>query len=628
VRLGLTAAAFAVVMASSALALAVEVETAVSSQRIGVGEDFVVQLTASGSGGSGPTSARLPVPAGMTASGPSISTRSQMNLTTGQGSTSITLSWTVTANKTGSFQVGPPSATFGSERAQGKVIPIEVVAGGAPGVPRQRTRRGIDPFNFMDPFGNGSPFPPGFNFPNPFDQDSNQPEQPPSYPDEMRLDKAPDPLAFLRVTTAPQHVVVGEQVTLRVYAYGARGQYDLTDTHEPTHADFISFDASPQTFEAYMVPVGDTRYFTVKLRELYLFPLHAGSLRAGNMTAGFTGRGYRQSNGRWPLRDSGAVDVVVSEPPLAGRPPGYKIGDVGEYKIDATVEPREIMAGESIAVVATLSGIGNVPFKIQTPEQHGVEWLEPSLAEHMEWPHGIVQGTRTFSYVVRLTDAGKVDLGELTLPYYDPKRQKYVIARGRLGSINVKPNPNAKAATPDTKPIDRLANVLSARDHLGPFAGMPQPLSDRPYFFGLLLLAPFGVVLAGGALSAATRAREKLRVRGTSLTAQLDSALREAKTLAKSDSGGAVNAAERAVFLAIELKLGLKARAILKSELARELAVRGLPSERAQALARILEDCDAVRFVGAASSVDPAELAERTEATVALLERDKPKSES
>jgi hypothetical protein len=142
------------------------------------------------------------------------------------------------------------------------------------------------------------------------------------------------------------------------------------------------------------------------------------------------------------------------------------------------------------------------------------------------------------------------------------------------------------------------------------------------------LLAPFGVVLVGGALSAATRARDKLRLRGTSLTAQLDAALRETKTLATSDAAGAVNAAERAVFLAVELKLGLKARSILKTELARVLSERGLPSERAQALARILEDCDAVRFIGAPSGVDPTELAQRTGAAIAQLLRDKLKSES
>ena len=60
-------------------------------------------------------------------------------------------------------------------------------------------RRSFDPFNFMDPFGNGSPFPPGFNFKSPFDDDNNdQVEQQPSYPEEFRVDKAPDPIAFLR----------------------------------------------------------------------------------------------------------------------------------------------------------------------------------------------------------------------------------------------------------------------------------------------------------------------------------------------------------------------------------------------------------------------------------------------
>ena len=96
---------------------------------------------------------------------------------------------------------------------------------------------------------------------------------------------------------------------------------------------------------------------------------------------------------------------VVTEPPLKDRPAGYRIGDVGDYKLEATVEPREISAGESIGVVAKLSGIGNVPFKIQTPEQHGVEWLDPALSEKLESPNGIVQGRRTFSYVITLIGA-------------------------------------------------------------------------------------------------------------------------------------------------------------------------------------------------------------------------------
>ncbi len=387
---------------------------------------------------------------------------------------------------------------------------------------------------------------------------------------------------------------------------------------------FLTFDSGPDQVKAYLVPVSGIRFIAAKLRELPMFPLHAGSLRAGNMKMGFAGRGYPAGAGGGALvRESNWVNLVVTEPPLNGRPAGYKIGDVGEYQLEALVEPRQILAGEAVSVVAKLSGIGNVPFKLQTPDSHGVEWLEPALAEKMAVSGGLVQGSRTFSYVVRMTEPGKVDLGELSLPYYDPKRHEYAIARAKLGEIEVKANPNAVKAKLEPKPDDRLAGVLKARDTLGPWPAQQKPLSDRSGFWLALLLAPFGVVFAGGALSFATRTRERLRERGASLGAQLETALREARELATRDTPSSVAAVERAVFLAIELKLNLKARAILKSELSKTLVERGLPSARAEALARILEDCDAVRFVGAESGVDPAELAQRAAKNAAEMRSEK-----
>ncbi|HET7544629.1 MAG TPA: BatD family protein [Polyangiaceae bacterium] len=631
-RFAFTAAATLAVLAASSVARALEVKTAVSSQRVGVGEPFIVQLVimSDGQNGNAVSDVRLPLPPGMSASAPSRSPQSQVSIINGQMSqrVGVTLTWTVTASKQGSFKLGPPSATFGGEHAQGNPIPVEV---GAPGTgtggAQQRRRHGFDPFNFFDPFGQGnSPFPPGFNFNSPFDDEPNEEQRPeePSYPDELRVDKAPDPIAFLRATVTPNPVVVGQQVTLRVYAYGGRGQFSAENPNEPSHADFLTFDSGPDQVKAYLVPVSGIRFIAAKLRELPMFPLHAGTLRAGNMKMGFAGRGYpAPPTGGALVRESNWVDVVVNEPPLNGRPPGYKIGDVGDYHLEATVEPRQILAGESISVVAKLSGVGNVPFKLQTPESHGVEWLEPALSEKMEAPGGVVQGSRTFSYVVRLTEPGKVELGELSLPYYDPKRHQYAVARAGLGEIEVKANPNAVKAKLEPKPNDRLAGVLHARDTLGPMPSAQRPLSDRSGFWAALVLAPFGVVFAGGALNLASRTRERLRERGASLSAQLDAALREARELAPKDSQGSVAAVERALFLAIELKLNLKARAILKSELRTTLVLRGLPSARAEALARLLEDCDTLRFVGAGSGIEPSELAQRAAKTVAEMRSEK-----
>lgn len=629
-RLALTALAATAVLAASPLARALEVSTQVSTQRVGVGESFFVQLTVMADGDLGELSnARLPLPPGMTATGPNASPRNSVFIMNGQTSrrSGATLSWTVTVSKVGTFRLGPPSVAVGSERAQGRPVQVEVVAGGTSGGPAG-SRRGADPFDFLDPFGRGSSlFPPGFNFKSPFDDD--EPEQQekaeePSYPEEFRVDKLPDPIAFLRTTLTPTQVVVGQQVTLRAYAYGGRGGFNLENPTEPSHADFLAIESGPENVHPFLVPVGGARFIAVKIRELPLFPLHAGTLRAGNTKASFVGRGYPATPGSQGLqRESNWAEVTVVEPPLRDRPAGYKIGDVGEYQLSVTVEPRQILAGESIAVVATLSGVGNVPFKIQTPESRGVEWMEPSLTEKMETSNGLVQGARTFSYVVRLNEVGNVDLGEVTLPYYNPKRQKYEIARAALGAIQVKANPNTKAAHDEPKPDDRLAGVLRPRTALGAGARQQKQLTDSSGFWATLLLAPFGVVLVGGVLSAAARARAKLRERGSSLEAQLGAALDDAKKLAKSDTPASVAAAERAVFLAIELKLGLKARAILKTELAATLVRRGLPDARARAVSQTLEDCDTLRFVGAASGIDPVDLAQRAAALSAELQRDK-----
>ena len=628
-KLGLTAAAAVAVVALSQHAHALQVQTQVSSERVAVGESIYVQLTiTSDTQGNRLSDAHLSVPPGMSVGQASAgATSSQVSIINGQMSQhfGVTVTWTVTPSRPGSFRIGPPSVQFGAERAVGQVIPIEVVAAGAAGTGggAQGARRGFDPFDFMDPFGRGgSPFPPGF--PNPFDDNADQQDQQPTYPDELRVDKPPDPAAFVRATLSPDHVYVGQQVTLKVFAYGGRGNFSLSNMNEPSHADFLAFDASPDQFKAYLVPSGGERFIAGKLRELPLFPLHAGTLRAGRMKMEFGGRGYVSGPNTGLTRESNWAQVVVIEPPLDNRPAGYKVGDVGDYKLTATVEPRDIMAGEAVSVVATLSGVGSVPFGIQTPEHSGVEWLEPALTEKIEPVAGVVQGTRTFSYVVKVNEAGKVDLGDVTLPYFDPKKRDYVIARASLGFLNVRPNPNAKVVSADAKPNDHLADVLTKpRATLGAYPTARQPLSDRPGFWALLLLAPFGMVLTGGVVSAVGRTREKMRVRGSSLSAQLDSALREARELAKTNASESVNAVERAVFLAIELKLGLKARAVLKSELAGALTERGLPSARGQALAQLLEDVDALRFVGAASGIDAVELAQRATKHAAEMRAEK-----
>jgi hypothetical protein len=108
-----------------------------------------------------------------------------------------------------------------------------------------------------------------------------------------------------------------------------------------------------------------------------------------------------------------------------------------------------------------------------------------------------ISGTRKLSYVVRVQQPGRIELGELSLPFWDPERDSYRVARAQLGAIEVKPNPKAaKSALPPD--ADRLAGIVGVRKSLGAAAEPRRPWSDSAWYWLVLLLAPLGVVVAAG----------------------------------------------------------------------------------------------------------------------------------
>ena len=62
-----------------------------------------------------------------------------------------------------------------------------------------------------------------------------------------------------------------------------------------------------------------------------------------------------------------------------------------------------------------------------------------------------------------MNEPGKIDLGEVSLPYYDPKRHAYAIARAKLGEIEVKNNPSVAFTNPiTTAAINAATGPLTA----------------------------------------------------------------------------------------------------------------------------------------------------------------------
>jgi hypothetical protein len=616
-----------IVAAPRMAAAGVTVQLSVSTPQAEVGEGIRVEVQAM-SDSDAPTSPRLRVPPGFTLQGPSVGSNQQISFSNGQFQhrRGITATWILVAPKPGRWVIGPAIVQSGASSIQSQTATIEVVAQGT--MPRQQQRR-ARPGNVPDPFDPFSMMPKIPGFPNFDDLDHDLLPQQPQIPQEYAVEHAPEEMAFLRATVTPAEAVVGQQVTLRIYAYGGRGPYDEFGSSEASHADFLSEILIDSAYRqpVYLTEIDGVRYTVVKLREIALFPLHAGDLTIGSMSMGFRGPGYPETQLMHGLvRSSRELHVTVSDPPMAGRPPGYDLGNVGKYSMSAEVEPRSVTAGDAVAVTIKLEGTGNVPHQVKVPEQSGVDWLDPTITDAITSRESVVMGSRTFRYVVRLDHAGTVDLGQVTLPYYDAAARRYDVARVALGPVEVKPGatplPSASAAPAASSNTEGpLEELGPPRRALGAATPTPRHMTDTRGYFALLAGGPLAVIALGGLAELMGLLRKRWAVRRKSLSAAARRALADARAAAaKNDTSGVAGAVERALYTAIEDRLGLKARAVLRQGLAEKLERAGADGALAGEIVAVLDACDALRFTSG-EATSSGKLVERAASAVDRLPR-------
>ncbi len=560
---------------------------------VGIGDVVHVQLSATSPDGL-PESPALASTPGFSLRGQSQPQSSQTHISINGARTdryTLQVDWSLQAQRVGTFNVGPATVVAGGARYSSAVVTVKVVpAGQAP--PRH------DRLNAPQPFP-GSPFDPWRGL---FPDVRVEPEPAPPAPTldpSLALDAARGQYVFFHATVDASNVVVGQQVTYSVYVYvdsNAPG-LEQDDVHEAVAADFVKRSLIPDDQNppvVGMATAGGRVWVVHLLRRWALFPLHSGDSAIGPMTMVVSQRGAARSS-----RESETVHVHVTEPPVVGRPPGYALGDVGHFALTAQVDPRDVEQGAAVGVHVELSGTGNLPSTLTTPARADVEWLAPELHDKLG-PVGAggYGGTRLFDFVVRVKRAGQVDLGELALPFWDPGRRRYDVARAALGALRVKPSSAAAAQAAAEAQPEPLDGLPPARTTLERPPATRGHADDSPFFW--LAFVGGGPLLFGASVAAraATRRLSRAwRARQTSPEAEL----RERMAAARSACGGgdpriADAAVARALETALVVHTGVSVRGAVGDEVAQRLERAGLAHEAASGVAQLLRDCETARF--------------------------------
>jgi len=383
------------------------------------------------------------------------------------------------------------------------------------------------------------------------------------------------------------------------------------------------------------------QYTTATIRKVALFPTGSGMRTLEPLGIEAQVRVRRRSAfdpfedffGRGSLLNSNISTAAASRPveievlPLPGGRPENFTGFVGDLEVAATLDRDSVQVSDAVTLTVEVAGSGNLRM-LAEPEVEippGFEAFPPEVSERVDRTDAGVSGTRTYEYVLVPRAPGVGAIPPVELAYFDPERETYEVAAS--GALAVEVTGVAADGALGTGRV--RAGVEELRTDIR-FIQLGSPalvLVNRTLFahplFWVTLLVP--LVAVGGA-AGLRRHRDRLHgdvayARSRRAAKVARKRLAEARKLVDGEDVRAFYAeAGRALEGFLADKLNIAAAGMIRDEVRDRLAALGVDTEAAEPYMECLEECDRQRFAPpTASAEERARFLGRVEAAMAAM---------
>ncbi|MXW10094.1 MAG: protein BatD [Gammaproteobacteria bacterium] len=383
------------------------------------------------------------------------------------------------------------------------------------------------------------------------------------------------------------------------------------------------------------------QYTTATIRKVALFPTGSGARTLEPLGIEAQVRVRRRSAfdpfedffGRGSLLNSNISTAAASRPveievlPLPGGRPENFTGFVGDLEVAATLDRDSVQVSDAVTLTVEVAGSGNLRMlaepEVEVPP--GFEAFPPEVTERVNRTDAGVSGTRTYEYVLVPRVPGVGAIPPVELAYFDPEREVYEVAASEALAVEV----TGVAADGPLGAGRVRAGVEELRTDIR-FIQLGSPalvLANRTLLvhplFWVTLLVPLAVV--GGA-AGLRRHRDRLHgdvayARSRRAAKVARKRLMEARKLADGKDVRAFYAeAGHALEGFLADKLNIAAAGMIRDEVRHRLSVPGVDTEAAEPYMECLEECDRQRFAPpTASAEERARFLGQVEAAMAAM---------
>ena len=374
--------------------------------------------------------------------GPYTSSQSSYQMINGHtsSSSSVTITYTLYAAKNGSFTIGASHAVVGGKRLSSRPVKIQV-SGHA-----QRT--------------NGAP--------NMHGQDSY---------DQPRMRSAGSAISgsdlFIKVSASKKRVHEQEPILLTYKVYT---QVELTQL-EGKMPDLKGFHTQevplPQQKTFHTETVNGRPYKCVTWSQYVMYPQMTGSLQIPSIT--FKGIVVQQNRNVDPMeaffnggsgyvevkKDIKAPGITLQVDPLPQRPANFS-GGVGKFNISASLDKKEVKAGEPITLRVVVGGIGNLKLLKQPVVNFPKDFdkYDAKVTDKTRLTANGVEGNMVYDFLAVPRNQGSYTIPSVELTYYDTGKNAYKTIKTQPFKVEVEKGDGTSAESEDFASQDKDIHTI------------------------------------------------------------------------------------------------------------------------------------------------------------------------
>lgn len=374
--------------------------------------------------------------------GPYTSSQSSYQMINGHtsSSSSVTITYTLYAAKNGSFTIGASHALVGGKRLSSRPVKIQV-SGHA-----QRT--------------NGAP--------NMHGQDSY---------DQPRMRSAGSAISgsdlFIKVSASKKRVHEQEPILLTYKVYT---QVDLTQL-EGKMPDLKGFHTQevplPQQKTFHSETVNGRPYKCVTWSQYVMYPQMTGRLEIPSIT--FKGIVVQQNRNVDPMeaffnggsgyvevkKDIKAPGITLQVDPLPQCPANFS-GGVGKFNISASLDKKEVKAGEPITLRVVVGGIGNLKLLKQPVVNFPKDFdkYDAKVTDKTRLTANGVEGNMVYDFLAVPRNQGSYTIPSVELTYYDTSKNAYKTIKTQPFKVEVEKGDGTSAESEDFASQDKDIHTI------------------------------------------------------------------------------------------------------------------------------------------------------------------------